>query len=376
MSIETRTNEKGERRYEVRLRDPTGREYSKTFRTRKDAERYDATERADRARGRWLDPRTGAVTFAAWAGEWLASDPGKSPSAWARDDSILRTHLLPPLGHRRLASITPRDIQALITTWSKKAKPRTVRRQYDTLRAILNAAVQADLIARSPCRAVRLPEWHSEGRPVLDADGLARLAEAMDHLGLMAYVAAVLGLRWGEVAGLRVRALDFLGKTVTVAEQRTRGVRGVMVARQPKSDAGRRTLSAPDWLMERLAQHLAARRLTAADRDDLVFVAADRAGLDYNHWRQRVWIPATIEAGLPGLQFHDLRRTATTALVQEHIDMKTAQTRLGHADPRTTLAIYAQATKAADRQAAERLGARFSPPEATASRAARGMHAG
>ena len=91
MSIESRTNKKGERRYEVRLRDPTGREYSKTFRTRKDAERHDATERADRARGRWLDPRTGAVTFGTWAAEWLRTDPAKSPSAWARDDSILRT---------------------------------------------------------------------------------------------------------------------------------------------------------------------------------------------------------------------------------------------------------------------------------------------
>lgn len=91
MSIESRTNKKGERRYEVRLRDPTGREYSKTFLTRKDAERFDATERADRARDRWSYPRTGVMTFGTWAAEWLSSDPAKSPSAWARDDSILRT---------------------------------------------------------------------------------------------------------------------------------------------------------------------------------------------------------------------------------------------------------------------------------------------
>jgi integrase len=90
-------------------------------------------------------------------------------------------------------------------------------------------------------------------------------------------------------------------------------------------------------------------------------------GLDYRNWRHRTWIPATRQAGFSGLQFHDLRRTATTALVQERIDMKTAQTRLGHADPRTTLAIYAQATKEPDRQATERRGVRFRPPEATPS---------
>ena len=49
----------------------------------------------------------------------------------------------------------------------------------------------------------------------------------------------------------------------------------------------------------------------------------------------------------------------------ERIDLKTAQTRLGHADPRLTPAVYAQATKEADRDAGERLGVRFRPPEST-----------
>jgi hypothetical protein len=155
MSVEARTTHSGERRYEVRLRHPDGREYSRTFRTRKDAERYQATERADQSQGNWIDPRGGATTFGAWATEWLVSDPAKSPSALARDGSILRAHLQEPLGHRRVASITRRDVQALVTVWTSESKPRTVRRQYDTLRAILNAAVEADLVARTPCRGTR-----------------------------------------------------------------------------------------------------------------------------------------------------------------------------------------------------------------------------
>jgi len=50
-------------------------------------------------------------------------------------------------------------------------------------------------------------------------------------------------------------------------------------------------------------------------------------------------------AGLDGLNFHDLHRTNATAMVAEGVDVKTAQARLGHSDPRLTLAIYAQATK-------------------------------
>jgi integrase len=337
MSIEARTNNKGERRYEVRLRDPSGREYSRTFRTKKEAERFEDTQRADRARGAWLDPRTGDVIFRTWAKEWLASDPGKSPSALARDETIIRVHLLPTLGSRRLASITPRDVQVLVNRWAETAKPRTVRRQYDTLRAILNAAVEVDLIGRSPCRRVKLPEFHTQPRPVLDAEGLSRLAEAIGpELGAMVYVGAVLGLRWGEVAGLRVGSVDFLACRVTVAEQRTRGLGWHMITRLPKTDAGRRSLTAPSWLMDLLAEHLRRRELTAAAPGELVFVAAGGEGLDYSHWRQRVWLPAVERAGFGGLQFHDLRRTAATALVTEGIDIKTAQTRLGHADPRTT----------------------------------------
>jgi integrase len=50
-------------------------------------------------------------------------------------------------------------------------------------------------------------------------------------------------------------------------------------------------------------------------------------------------------------------------LVLEGVDMKTAQARLGHTDPRLTLAIYAQATTEADREAADRLGERFLRPQ-------------
>jgi integrase len=67
-------------------------------------------------------------------------------------------------------------------------------------------------------------------------------------------------------------------------------------------------------------------------------------------------------AGLDGLNFHDLRRTNATAMVAEGVDVKTAQARLGHSDPRLTLAIYAQATTEGDRAAATKLGTRLMRP--------------
>ena len=74
-----------------------------------------------------------------------------------------------------------------------------------------------------------------------------------------------------------------------------------------------------------------------------------------------------VAAGVPALRFHDLRRTAATAMVAAGVDVRTAQARLGHADPRVTLAIYAQVVSNADRHAAHQLQALLMDPSTRAS---------
>ena len=110
----------------------------------------------DLLRGAWIDPRASAMTFGAWAATWLGQ-PGKRPSAYARDEVIVRVHLLPTFGEWQIGAITPPDVHALVKRWARAVRPRTVKRHYGVLRAILGAAVTADVLARSPCRGVRLP---------------------------------------------------------------------------------------------------------------------------------------------------------------------------------------------------------------------------
>jgi integrase len=83
--------------------------------------------------------------------------------------------------------------------------------------------------------------------------------------------------------------------------------------------------------------------------------------LHYSNWRIRFWLRARAAAGLPDLNFHDLKHTAGTALLDEGINIETALARLGHANPQTTLALYARATVQSDREATNRLGERFRP---------------
>lgn len=214
---------------------------------------------------------------------------------------------------------------------------------------------------RDTSRGIRLPRGAHRDVHVVDADELARLAKAMGDYGPMVYVAAVLGLRWGEVAGLRIGRLDFTEHTPEVAEQVTRGRGGRIHLGDPKSDAGRRLLAIPMPLVALLRAHLDSHGLIESNATAFVFAAHDGGPLHYANWYHRIWAPAVEAAGLPGLTFHDLRRANATGLVSAGIDVKTAQTRLGHSSSRLTFDLYAQSVARLDREAAEARGETFMP---------------
>jgi integrase len=367
MSIRPRDTSRG-RVYDVRYRGPDGREISRTFLTKRDALEFEAQQRTAKSRGTWIDPRGSKITMRELGAEWLESNPAKRDSTWARDESALRVHVYPDIGDRTIGSLTPVDIRRLVTKWSEDLAPRSVRRIYGALRAALNYAVEVDRLARTPCRGIHLPAAEPVKGLVPDPVQLIELADAIDpDYSAMIWLGAVLGLRWGEVAGLRVGNVDMLRKTVTIAEQVTRSRGGAGDIGPPKSAAARRTISIPNELADELSGHMKSMGLTGADPDELLFPNHDGRPLDYSNWRGRVWEPAAEAVGMAGLNFHDLRRTNATAMVAEGVDVKTAQARLGHTDPRLTLAIYAQATTEGDRSAASKLGARFMGPHSDPS---------
>jgi integrase len=196
----------------------------------------------------------------------------------------------------------------------------------------------------------------------LNADDVAAIASAMDaYYRPMVWLGAVLGLRWSEVAGIRVGRVDFLQRTVTVAETVTRDGKGRPVLSFPKSAAGSRTLAIPPALVDILAKHMATYGLTVADKGRFLFEEPGQLPLRYPNWRRSIWIPAAAAAGHAGAGFHDLRRASATALVNRGIDLKTAQVRLGHSDPRLTLQVYAEVVQESEQRAAASLGDHFLP---------------
>jgi len=350
--------------YDVRAR-VGDREVSKTFARRKDADAFAATMEADSLRGVAVDPRAGRLTVSELAREWLGGNPAKRPDTWATDDYHLRVHILPVLGARRIDAITPTHVQDVANQLATHLAPRTVRRALGVVRAMFAHAVVTDMVGRSPYRGIKLPRVDPTRRRMpTTAQLVALIAAIPERYQPMIYCSVVLGLRFSEVAALRVGQVDTHKHMLSVAETLTRDAQGRPVFGPPKSAASRRTVAMPTPLSDLLAEHL-DKRLSGADPDALIFTAPDGGPIRYANWRNRVWVPACRAAGFPGLGFHDLRRTNATALVALGVNVKTAQERLGHSDVRMTIGLYAQVEQQADRAAADQLGDLFMPKPPT-----------
>jgi integrase len=194
----------------------------------------------------------------------------------------------------------------------------------------------------------------------LTPEEVARLArETGWRYAPMIFTAGMLGLRFCECAALRVGRIDLERGVLSVEEGLVEAESGRLSSNPPKSSAGRRTMCMPGSLITMLDGYLVG---IGVDRDDeraLVFTSPTGGPLRYSNFRKRVWYPAVERAGLPPIGFHDLRRTAATVLVANNVDIKTAQVRLGHADPALTLKVYAQTTSEQDRAAAALIDSHF-----------------
>jgi integrase len=342
--------------WEARYRDPLGRQRTKTFRTKADARAFLASTATDLQRGQWIDPAGGRVAYKEWSDHYFATTVHKRATTEARDRVVNDKHFIPAIGTRALGSLTPLDARALVDDMAKRLAPSTVRTNYGVLRAILRAAVDADLIAQSPCRGVKLPV-DSRRRQFLSADELVGLADEMpDEYRPMIYLAGVLGLRWSEVAGLRVGRIDLQRRTLEIAETLAE-VNGRVIFAEPKTASSRRTLRLPEFLATMLGEHVAYRGDPGPEA--LVFVAPEGGPLRRTTFRTRVFNPAVRRAAIPAVTFHELRHTAAGLMIELGAHIEAIKQRLGHSTIRVTSDVYGSLIPAVDDALTDRFDARF-----------------
>jgi integrase len=340
-------------RWQARYRGPDGllRSAPITFATKGDATAFLSMTESELLRGSWVDPEAGRVPLGVFARKWVAERP-LAPRTRAKYERLLRLHVEPALGDETLSGITP----AVVRSWRSSlvadgVGSSTVAQAYRLLRAVMNTAVDDELIRRNPCRVKGADKDEAGERPI------ATIGQVYEIAGLvrpwyraLVLTAAFTGLRWGELLALTRADVDLTAGTV-----RVRGavieLDGELSLGPAKSRAGHRTVAFPMQLAPELKAHL--NRYAEAGKSGRVFVGPKGATPRRTNFNQ-TWRKARAAAGLPGLRFHDLRHTANT-FVASQASLGELMRRMGHASTRAAL-IYQHASEGRDRAIADALG--------------------
>jgi integrase len=186
-------------------RDADGRQRSKSFARKGDAQRFLAKVTSSIDEGSYVDPLN-RTTFAEYVARWEPAQPWR-PSTREQVASHLRAHLLPAFGHRPMRTIQRTDVQSLVARLDAAGlAPATIEAIYRRLVSIFEAAVLDRVIAQSPAVRIALPRRTRQAADavvVLDLDAIERLADAVPaRLEAFVWVMAAAGLRPGEAAGL------------------------------------------------------------------------------------------------------------------------------------------------------------------------------
>lgn len=323
-------------KWRARYRDPTHREHARHFDRKVDAVRWLAGQEVATARGEWIDPALGRMTFADWAERWRGATGHLKPSTRDRYERLLALQVLPTWGPVRLTSIGHAEVAQWVGTLLDVHgySASTVRQAHRVLSLALALAVRDGRLARNPADGVRLPRVRRDEPVFLSHLEVDRLADAAEGYAGLIRVLAYTGLRWGEVSALKVHRVDLLRRRLDVAESVTE-IHGVLSWGTPK-DHQRRSVPFPRSLVPVLSAQLQGRA-----KDDLVFTAPGGGVLRNGNFRHRVFDPAVARAGLSGITPHDLRHTAASLAIAAGANVKVVQRMLGHASAAMTLDVYA-----------------------------------
>lgn len=326
-----------------------GKQLSKTFARKTDANDFLAAVQTDKRRGIWIDPRKAETPFGDWAEQWLANKHSLEPSTRSRYQSQLKCHLLPAFGNMALGKISALTVQGWISSMiSQKLSPRTIQSCHTQFASIMRSAVASKLIPEAPVGrgVVDLPAVHRKPERFLTHQELELFVEGFKpHFQALIYTAAYTGCRWQEVSGLLRENLDLPGARLHVRTVAQRIGGREILKPFPKTDASYRTISFPDKLGTILDAHL-----SEMPEAELVFTGPKRGILREPNFRERDWLPAVgkllpqlsarRQRALAGLTFHDLRHTHVAWLIEAGAQPLVIQRRLGHKSIRTTLDVY------------------------------------
>jgi integrase len=338
--------------WRARYRDEAGKENSRHFDRKIDAQQWLDQVTSAVVTGTHADPKAGRITFAAFFGEWSARQ------VWAPGTVIAMSLAARsvPFAAKPLKQDRRSDVETRIKQMNAAGlAPGTIKTRYVNVRSVFGAAVKDRVIGSDPTDGVRLPR----GRRADVAMSIPTPEEVGQLMGVaderfQPFIAlcAFAGLRLGEAAGAQLGDVDFLRKSLQVCRQVQRVNGGAIDVRAPKYGS-ERVMYLADSLVNVLAEHVAAHGTTGKAR---WLFAGEGDDPPHQNTVGFWWRKTLRDAGLARMKLHDLRHFYASGLIAAGCDVVTVQRSLGHAKATTTLNTYAHLWPTAEdrtRRAAE-----------------------
>lgn len=360
-------------RYQVRISLQHGKRRALYAQTEQEAVETLAKLRAAKAQL----PELNKETLASVVGRWLETvKDANRINTYVNYHYIFDKHVLPriarpateffkaeeiELGTMRIGHLTGHHIEKwlrLMKDVPSEARPgvfkprgsRVRRLAFTLLRKVLAHAITPwRLISSNPCEGIKPPRATRVPMSVWSSEQVAAFVlhiQEDDTWGALFELAFSSGMRIGELLGLQWKDLDLTARTVTIQQQLIQVQSHAVGLDDVKTMAARRVIEVPKRTAALLVQHKArAMRAGLLTRTPFVFVTKWANPMLRGNVR-KAFYRISRQLGLPRIRIHDIRHTHATLLLAAGMDPKTVAERLGHADPKITMSIYAHVTPA------------------------------
>ena len=232
-----------------------GKEQSKSFERKADAERHLVDMQRRLLTGTYAPPRLGRTQFSEVAlryrqrGNWR-------PRTHRTVEERLR-YAVAHFGDRPIASIRKGDLQSFVS--GLPLAPNTVRVVMQHVSGVFNTALDDGLLGgRNPCDGVRLPRVDAPPVYPMSIEQVdALISAAAEPFKAAIVIGAGLGLRQSEAAGLTVDRVNFLRRSISVDRQWQQATGSAIGAfTSPKTEASTHIVPADQWVLDHLAAHI------------------------------------------------------------------------------------------------------------------------